>query len=52
MHHLKSACCSIGDGTVLINREWIDAAGFAEYRMIDVAEEWSSGCSCGSAIRS
>ncbi len=40
--HLKSACCSIGDGTVLINREWIAAAPFAEYRMIDVAEEWAA----------
>ena len=40
--HLKSACCSIGDGTVLINRAWIDAAPFGEYRMIDVAEEWAA----------
>lgn len=40
--HLKSACCSIGDSTVLINREWIDAAPFASCRMIDVAEEWAA----------
>jgi dimethylargininase len=40
--HLKSACCSIGDGAVLINRGWIDAAAFEGYRMIDVAEEWAA----------
>jgi dimethylargininase len=40
--HLKSACCSIGDSTVVINRAWIDAAPFADYRMIDVAEEWAA----------
>jgi dimethylargininase len=40
--HLKSACCSIGDSTVLIHRDWIDSAPFAEYRMIDVAEEWAA----------
>jgi dimethylargininase len=40
--HLKSACCSIGDSAVLINREWIDASAFAKYRMVDVAEEWAA----------
>jgi dimethylargininase len=36
--HLKSACCCIGPGCVLINRAWVDSASFAEYRLIDVAE--------------
>jgi dimethylargininase len=36
--HLKSACCCIGDDCVLVNREWVDTAGFAHYRLIDVAE--------------
>jgi dimethylargininase len=40
--HLKSACCSIGDHAVLINRGWIDDAAFAGYRMIEVAEEWAA----------
>ncbi len=40
--HLKSACCSLGDGAVLINRSWIDASAFAGFRMIDVVEEWSA----------
>jgi dimethylargininase len=40
--HLKSACCSIGDSSVLINRGWIDDAAFAGYRMIEVAEEWAA----------
>jgi dimethylargininase len=40
--HLKSACCSIGDSTVLINRGWIDAGPFAGFRMIDVEEEWAA----------
>jgi dimethylargininase len=40
--HLKSACCSIGDAAVLINRGWIDSSAFAGYRMIDVAEEWAA----------
>lgn len=38
--HLKSACTSIGDGTVLINPEWVDAGAIAEYRFlaVDAAE--------------
>ncbi|HXP85122.1 MAG TPA: arginine deiminase family protein [Bryobacteraceae bacterium] len=34
--HLKSACCSLGDGRLLANRNWIDAAPLAEFRIIDV----------------
>ena len=36
--HLKSACCCIGEGVVLVNRGWVDTAPFAHYRLIDVAE--------------
>ena len=35
--HLKSACCSLGDGKILANREWLDAARLRDYRLIDVA---------------
>ena len=34
--HLKSACCSLGDGRILANREWIDAAPLAGYEIVDV----------------
>jgi dimethylargininase len=40
--HLKSACCYVGDDTVLINRAWIDASFFAGFKNIDVAEPWSA----------
>lgn len=40
--HLKSACCSIGDGAVLINPEWIDADVFGAYQRIEVAEPWAA----------
>jgi dimethylargininase len=36
--HLKSACCCIADDCILINREWVDNAPFASYRLIDVAK--------------
>ncbi|HJQ25666.1 MAG TPA: arginine deiminase family protein [Blastocatellia bacterium] len=35
--HLKSACTQVGDGTLLINRDWVDATAFAEFELIDVA---------------
>jgi dimethylargininase len=35
--HLKSACCALGDDTVLLNRGWVDTALFGGYRLIDVA---------------
>jgi dimethylargininase len=34
--HLKSACCHLGDGTLLANRAWIDVAPLANHRIIDV----------------
>ncbi len=41
--HLKSACSFIGDGTVLLNRAWLDASALREYRLIDVASDEPSG---------
>lgn len=42
--HLKTACCYVGDGTVLVNREWIHEDALADLRMIDVpaAEPWGA----------
>lgn len=37
--HLKSACSDIGDGTLLINRSWVDARKLSEFNLIDVPEE-------------
>lgn len=37
--HLKSACSCIGDGTLLINRSWIDARKLSKFNFIDVPEE-------------
>lgn len=37
--HLKSACCCIGEDTVLLNRRWADTSLFGGYRLIDVAPE-------------
>ncbi len=41
--HLKSACSFIGDGTVLVNRAWLDITALREYRLIDVAPGEESG---------
>jgi dimethylargininase len=42
--HLKTAACSLGDGTVLANRSWLDLAPFRGFRIVDVAPEepWSA----------
>jgi dimethylargininase len=37
--HLKSACCSLGEGKVLANRQWIDAAGLGDYEIVEVDDE-------------
>jgi len=37
--HLKSACTHLGRETVLINREWVDAAPFERFRRIEVSSE-------------
>jgi dimethylargininase len=40
--HLKSGACYVGRGTMLVNRDWIDAAAFRDYTLIDVAEPWAA----------
>jgi dimethylargininase len=35
--HLKSACCSLGDGAILANRAWLDLEPLAQFRVVDVA---------------
>jgi len=35
--HLKSACCPLGDGRLLANRNWIDASAFSGLEIVDVA---------------
>lgn len=41
--HLKSACCYVGEDTVLINRNWVDTEPLREYRLLDVAETEPGG---------
>jgi dimethylargininase len=40
--HLKSGACWIGGQTLLVNRDWIDAAPFEGYDLIDVREPWAA----------
>jgi dimethylargininase len=35
--HLKTACCYLGDGAILANREWVDLEPLAAFRVVDVA---------------
>ena len=35
--HLKTACCALGDNTILANRAWVDLAPLAPLRVVDVA---------------
>jgi dimethylargininase len=35
--HLKSGACCVDEDSVLLNRAWVDASRFGEYRLIDVA---------------
>jgi dimethylargininase len=37
--HFKTACSDVGDGTLLVNRAWTDAATLGGYKLIDVAED-------------
>ncbi len=37
--HLKTACCYVGDGVVLANRDWLDTAPLREFRIVDVAPD-------------
>lgn len=34
--HLKSACCYVGDDTVLANRQWMDVDALCSLRILDV----------------
>jgi len=40
--HLKSACSYIGNGTVLVNRSWIDVEPLSGFELLDVPEEESA----------
>jgi dimethylargininase len=37
--HLKTGCTYLGEGTMLANRDWIDAEAIAGFRIVDVAPE-------------
>ena len=37
--HLKSAVTVLGDDRLLVNRQWIDAAAFSGFTLVDVAPE-------------
>jgi len=37
--HLKTACCHLGDGMILANREWLDTTPLREYPFAAVAPE-------------
>jgi dimethylargininase len=40
--HLKSACCWIGEDSVLANREWMEPGAFRDFRILDVPEPWAA----------
>jgi dimethylargininase len=35
--HLKTACCSLGDGVILANRAWLHLEPLSRFRIVDVA---------------
>jgi dimethylargininase len=37
--HFKTACSYLGDGTLLVNRGWVDTAPLGGLRLIDVADD-------------
>lgn len=41
--HLKSACSHVGDGIVLVNRDWIDASPLRQEQLVDVPLEEPAG---------
>jgi len=41
--HLKSACCAVGDRTILINRQWVDPSAYAGFEIVDVPPEEPRG---------
>jgi dimethylargininase len=41
--HLKSACCYLGDNSILINQTWVDTEPLRRFRLIDVAPDEPAG---------
>ena len=37
--HLKSACCALPDGALVVNKKWIDSRAIAGFETLDVPEE-------------
>ncbi len=37
--HLKSACCSLGDGKILANPAWLDLSPLREFEIVSVAND-------------
>jgi dimethylargininase len=37
--HLKSACCSMGDGKILANPAWLDTAPLRDYKIVEVSPD-------------
>ena len=37
--HLKTACCYIGDGVILANRDWLDTAPLREFHIVDIGPD-------------
>jgi dimethylargininase len=37
--HLKSACCSMGDGKILANPAWLDTAPLCDYKIVEVSPD-------------
>jgi dimethylargininase len=42
--HLKTACCTLADGSLLVNRGWVDTSALRGFELIDVAaaEPWAA----------
>jgi dimethylargininase len=42
--HLKTACCSLGGGQLLVNRAWVDASALQDLELLDVPphEPWAA----------
>jgi dimethylargininase len=42
--HLKTGCCSLGDGRLLVNREWVDTSLLRDFHVVDVPvnEPWAA----------
>lgn len=44
--HLKSAVTRVGDRTLLINKNWVDTAFFADYRLIEIDPSEPHAANC------